>query len=159
MRTFIKPERVSRETVEAFYQAYTARDLVKLGTLLDDDAIWTINGPVELLQFCGERRGKQAVLDMVGRLVPEVFEITGFAADTMLIDDDRAASLNRLTGRRAADGRIISYRVATFVRFCNGKVVEYCSVIDSFDAAEQVLGHPFTLADGIAVSDGALVTL
>ena len=159
MRTLTKPERVSRDTVEAFYEAYTARDLVKLGALLDDDAVWTINGPVELLQFCGERRGKTAVLDMVGRLVPEVFEITGFAADTMLIDDDRAASLNRLTGRRAADGRKISYRVATFVRFRGGKVVEYCSVIDSFDAAEQVLGQPFTLADRMTASDGTLVAI
>ena len=159
MRALIKPERVSRETVQAFYEAYTARDLGKLGSLLDDDAVWSISGPVELLQFCGERRGKQAVLDMVGRLVPEVFEITSFAADTVLIDDDRAASLNRLTGRRTADGRIISYRVATFVRFRAGKVAEYSSVIDSFDAAEQVLGHSFAPANGVAVGDGALVAV
>jgi ketosteroid isomerase-like protein len=33
-------------------------------------------------------------------------------------------------------GRKISHRIAQFVRFENGKVVEYVSIIDSFDAVE-----------------------
>jgi ketosteroid isomerase-like protein len=145
MRDAAKPQTVSRETVDAFYRAYAKRDIKTLATLLDDDATWTINGPVELLHFCGTRSGKQAVLDMVDRLVPEVFEITSFTPEAVLIDGDRAATLNRLSGRRPADGRTISYRVAQFVRFRDSRVLEYCSVIDSFDAAEQVLGHPITL--------------
>jgi hypothetical protein len=32
------------------------------------------------------------------------------------------------------------------MRFRDRKIVEYCSVIDSFDAAEQVLGHSIELA-------------
>ena len=48
----------------------------------------------------------------------------------------------RLWARREADGRVISYRVANFVRFRDGKIVENLSLIDSFDAVEQVLGRP-----------------
>jgi ketosteroid isomerase-like protein len=77
----------------------------------------------------------------------------------VLIDGDRAATLNRLSGRRPSDGRSISYRVAQFVRFRAGKVIEYCSVIDSFDAAEQVLGRPITLKASQPADYGARVAV
>jgi ketosteroid isomerase-like protein len=159
MGSFAKPESGNRKVLDAFYQAYTARDIDKLGPLLDDNAAWTISGPVDILKFCGSRQGKQAVLDMVSRLVPEVFEITNFVPETILIDGDRAATLNRLTGKRADDGRVISYRVAQFIKFREGKVVDYCSVIDSFDAAEQVLGHRLELSDRGAASDSKQVVV
>jgi ketosteroid isomerase-like protein len=149
---------VNRQILDAFNQAYAARDLAALSHLIDDDATWTINGPVELLQFCGTRHGKIAVLDMVGRLVPEFFVVTAFVQDSVVIDGDRAATLSRLSGRRG-DGRAISYRVAQFIRFNDGKVAEYCSVIDSFDAAEQVLGHSISLAERKPVGDGNCVAI
>ena len=80
--------------------------------------------------------------------MPELFHITSFVPEALLVDGDRAATLNRLSGCRAEDGRVISYRAAQFVQFKDGKVVEYCSVIDSFDAAEQVLGHRIELGLG-----------
>ena len=43
---------------------------------------------------------------------------------------------------RSGCGRVISYRLAHFVRFRAGKIVRNLSIIDSFDAVEQVLGHP-----------------
>ena len=141
MGPFENSRAVSRDIVDAFNDAYARRDVAALAPLLDDNARWLINGPVDLLPFCGERRGKQAVLDMVGRVVPAHFTITSFVPETVLIDGNRASTLSRLTGERTEDGRTISYRVAQFIRFCDHKVVEYCSVIDSFDAAEQVLGH------------------
>jgi ketosteroid isomerase-like protein len=142
---------VSRDVVQAFYRAYAECDVAALAPLLDDEACWRINGPVELLHFCGVRRGKRAVLDMIQNEVPQVFEITGFVPESpLLVDGDHAASLNRLSARRDSDGRTISYRVAQFVRFRDGKVIDYCSVIDSFDAAEQVLGHPIALNGAMA---------
>jgi ketosteroid isomerase-like protein len=150
---------VNHKLLEAFYQAYASRDVHRLAPLLDDDATWTINGPVELLQFCGSRRGKQAVLDMVGRLVPEIFRITGFVPESVLLDGDRAATLSRLSGRRVEDGRVISYRVAQFLRFRNGKVIDYRSVIDSFDAAEQVLGRRFECHEHQTATDDTRVAV
>lgn len=150
----------NRAVLDAFYRAYTARDVGKLGPLIDDDATWTINGPVDILQFCGTRHGKQAVLDMVSRQVPKVFEITGFAPEVIMLDGDRAATLNRLSGSRKDDGRPISYRVAQFITFRNGKIMDYCSVIDSFDAAEQVLGHRIEMSEsGAAQFDSARIAV
>lgn len=133
---------VPRAVVEAYYKAYAARDAEAVAGYLDDDVQWTISGPVDLLPFCGTRRGKAAVLDLMQRLVPEVFTIFSFTPEAMLIDGDRVATLNRLAATDAADGHIISYRLAHFTRFRDGKVIDNLSLLDSFDAVEQVLGYP-----------------
>ena len=133
---------VPRALVEAFYEAFAVRDVERIAPFLDDDVNWTISGPVDVLCFCGVRRGKAAVLDMMRRQVAEVFEIHSFVTDTMLIEGDRVATFNRLSARMGDDGRVISYRLAHFMRFRGGKVIENISLIDSFDAAEQVLGRP-----------------
>lgn len=135
-------ELVDRNMAQAFYEAYAKRDAGRVAEFLDENVEWTISGPVDLLRFCGVRHGKAAVVDMIERLVPQVIDIFSFVTNTMLVDGDRVATLNRLWGRRRDDGRVISYRLAHFLRFRGGKVVENISLIDSFDAVEQVLGHP-----------------
>jgi ketosteroid isomerase-like protein len=132
-------ESVPRSHVEAFYRALGSRDTAQLDPFLDDDVLWINNGPVELLRFCGERRGKAAVLDLYGRVGPSVYKITGFEPEIMVIDGDRCATLGRIKGVKD-DGRAVSYRVTQFLRFRGGKVVENRAVIDSFNAVEQVVG-------------------
>jgi ketosteroid isomerase-like protein len=135
---------VPRSLVEAFYQAYASRDAEAIAPFLDDNVEWTISGPVGVLGFCGCRHGKEAVLDLLARQVPEVFRVFSFVPETTLVDGDRAATLSRLCAR-SRDGRAISYRLSHFLHFRDGKIVENISLIDSFDAVEQVLGHPLAV--------------
>ncbi len=135
-------EAVPRSVVEAYYRAYAARDAKAVADFLDDNVQWTISGPVDVLPFCGKRHGKAAVLDLIQRLVPEIFTVFSFTPDAMLIDGDRVATLNSLAATLTLDGRVIRYRLAHFTRFRDCKVIENLSLLDSFDAAEQVLGHP-----------------
>lgn len=151
-------EPVSRAMVEAFYKAYAERDADKIGQFLDDDVEWSISGPVDVLPFCGTRHGKAAVLDMVVRLIPEVFRIFRFDPDAMLVDGNQAATLARLAAR-SGDGRVISYRLAHFVHFRAGKIIRNLSIIDSFDAVEQVLGHPLDLHEGERHEAGDLIAV
>lgn len=137
---------ITREWVDAFNEAYAGRHTDRLASLLDDDVRWVISGPVDVMPFCGERRGKQAVLDMVARVAPQQFAVVSFTPELVLIDGDRASTLCRATGHRVANGHTIGWRVAQFMRFRDQKIVEYCSVIDSFDAAEQMLGYTIELA-------------
>jgi ketosteroid isomerase-like protein len=102
---------------------------------------WTITGPINLLSYCGERRGKAEVLELVDRAVPAVIDVTLFVQDVLVVDGEWAAALSRVAGIRRGTGRTISYRLAQFVHFRDGKVDRYRSIIDSFDAAEQVLGR------------------
>jgi ketosteroid isomerase-like protein len=151
-------EPVSRARVEAFYQAYAARDAAKVAEFLDDNVEWTISGPVDVLPFCGTRHGKAAVLDLIERQVPAVFRVFSFVPDAMLVDGDQVATLSRLQAR-SCDGRVISYRLAHFVRFRAGKIVRNLSLIDSFDAVEQVLGHPLDVHDGERRETGNLIAV
>ena len=149
----------TRELVEAFYRAYTARDSAAMAPLLADDVEWTISGPVDVLPFCGNHRGKTAVIRLIDNDVPAVFSVFSFVLDQLLVDGERAATLNRVSAR-GTGGRVISYRVAHFFRFADGKLVENLTLIDSFDAVEQVLGHPLQLHDAPPLSaDDKLVAL
>jgi ketosteroid isomerase-like protein len=150
---------VPRSVVEAFYQVYAARDADKVAQYLSDDVIWTISGPVDLLPFCGTHRGKAEVVDLIKRQVPRVLRTFSFVAEAILVQGDQAAMLSRQSARRTEDGRAISYRVANFMRFLDGKLVENLSLIDTFDAVEQVLGHQLTVPGGSRSPDNGLVAV
>jgi len=132
---------VPRSVIEAFYKVYATRDADRIAHYLDDEIEWTISGPVDYLAFCGTHRGKAVVVDLIKRQIPLVLRTYSFVPESILVDGDRAAMLSRQLSRRTADDRAISYRVANFMRFRDGKLVNNLSLIDSFDAVEQVLGH------------------
>jgi ketosteroid isomerase-like protein len=150
-------EAVPRSVVEAYYKAYAARDAKAVAEYLDDNVEWTISGPVDVLPFCGKHHGKAAVLDLIERLVPEFFTVFSFTPDTMLVDGNQVATLNRLAATRAEDGRVIRYRLAHFTRFRAGKVIENLSLLDSFDAVEQVLGRQLEVYDRSSAGYSAAV--
>ena len=149
---------VPRAVVEAFYHALSVRDMDTLATFLDDQVDWTIGGPVDILPFCGRRVGKDVVMDLLGRDIPTLLSGRRFVAKTMLVDGDRAAVLGKLTATKRAGGRAISYRIAHFIQFRDEKVIEYVSIIDSFDAVEQMLGYTLDAYDGYKV-EGNVVTV
>ncbi|MFN3657643.1 MAG: nuclear transport factor 2 family protein [Pseudolabrys sp.] len=150
---------VPRAVVDRFCKAYAARDAGAVAPFLHDDVRWTISGPVDLLPFCGTWYGRPAVVDLIGSLVPSVIRVFSFVPQSLLVDGDQLAMLNRLTAKRSDDGRVISYRVANFMRFQNDKVVDNLSLLDSFDAVEQVLGHPLSVHAGAAAESGDLVAV
>ena len=143
----------TRDLVEAFYEAYTRRDSAAMAPYLADDVDWTVSGPVDVLPFCGHHRGKQAVLDLVDRGIPAVFKIFAIVLDRMLVEGEGATTLHRVSAN-TPDGRVISYRVVQFFQFRDGKLVENLTLIDSFDAVEQVLGHPLALHEAPALAEG-----
>ena len=147
------PAAVSRAVVDAFYAAYSGRDFARLADFLADDVEWTISGPIDVLPFCGTQRGKIAVLKWLDRQVSGVFRAFSFKPAPMLVDGDQVARLNRVCAQRQLDGRVVSYRLAQFIRFRDNKVIEYVSIIDSFDAVEQVLGHTLDVTGDIKVDD------
>jgi ketosteroid isomerase-like protein len=149
---------VPRAVVKAFYHALSIRDMGTLATFLDDQVTWTISGPVDILPFCGQRVGKDVVMKLLVRDIPTLLSGRRFVAKTMLVDGDRAAVLGKLTATKRDGGRAISYRVAHFIQFRDEKVIDYVSIIDSFDAVEQMLGYSLDAYDGYRV-DGNIVTV
>jgi ketosteroid isomerase-like protein len=134
-------ESVSRAAVQAFYEALASRDPVRLANCLTDDVEWHMAGPVDVFVFCGYRRGKAAVVDYIGRLVPSMFSVKRFEPEEIVIDGDTAAMINNITSVQKNTGRILTYQTAIFVVFRDGKVASLKGVADTFDMAEQVVGH------------------
>jgi ketosteroid isomerase-like protein len=135
---------VPRAVVEAFYHALSIRDMDTLANFLDDEVVWTISGPVDILPFCGQRVGKDVVMKLLERDIPTLLSSRRFVAKTMLVDGDRAA--------------VLGNRIAHFIQFRCEKVIDYVSIIDSFDAVEQMLGYSLDAYDGYRV-DGNIVTV
>lgn len=158
METKTKTGPVPRAVVEAFYPALANRDMGTLATFLDEQVVWTISGPVDMLPFCGQRIGKAVVMKLLVRDIPTFLSDRRFVPNTMLVDGDRAAVLGRLNATKRDDGHAISYRIAHFIKFRDEKVVEYVSIIDSFDAVEQMLGYNLDAYDGYRV-EGDIVTV
>src|SRR5262249_27061959 len=118
------------------------------------DIDWMLIGPREMLAFCGPRRGKAAVVEVFTHLIPAVLDVTVFTPEYLLVDGDRAAGFNRITATQHANGRVLTCRGAHFMRFRDGKIVEYRSIIDSLETIEQILGHRLDLSRA-AVPDTA----
>jgi ketosteroid isomerase-like protein len=151
MQTETRNNPVPRAVVEAFYRALANRDMDTLATYLDDEVVWTISGPVDILPFCGERVGKDGVMKLLMQDSPAFLSDRRFVPSMTLVDGDGAAVLGRLTASKRDDGHAISYRIAHFIKFREEKVVEYMSIIDSFDAVEQMLGYNLDAHDGYRV--------
>ena len=152
-KTMTKP--VPRAWVEAFYKTLANADFVALEPYLAEDVTWTINGPIDILPFCGQRKGKALVLKLLDRDIPAFLDKRVLVPSGILVDGNQAAVFGKLTARSRDAGHPISYRIAQFFRFEDRKVIEYVSLIDSFDAVEQVLGHSLTVrSDTRAIHDG-----
>lgn len=145
---------VPRAVVEAFYQAYVSRDPARIGAFLADDVEWHVAGPVGIMQVCGLWRGKAAVVDRFAHHVPQVIDFKSLEPDSLLVDGDSSAMLGRITSRHRHTGRLISHRVAHFVRYRDRKVISYCSLTDSLDAAEQFMNRRIDLSAEAAPGDG-----
>ena len=137
---------VSAELVREFFAARVACDSARIGALIDDDIEWSISGPVDILPYAGHRRGKQAVLDTVVQQGRKIFEITDVQIDDIVVDGDKAIVRTRLSGVHRPTGRKISYNGAQLLAYRDGKIVRFRAIIDSFDAAEQMLGHEIDIS-------------
>jgi Ketosteroid isomerase-related protein len=144
---------VDRSYVEAYFDAFAARDTKAFAGFLHDDVCWTISGPIDVIPYCGVYRGKAAVLDVMERRARNVLSVVRISRENFLVQGNRGAALTRLTACLAADGRTVSYRVANFFRFEDGKLIENMSLMDSFDAAEQMLGHAIDVGDAPPLAD------
>lgn len=134
----------SRARVEAYLQALATRDPDRIAPFLAADVDWLLTGPIETFPYCGQRSGREAVLD-VYRLVAGSVRVTQHVRDHVLIEGERAATLARIVGVHES-GREIGLRMATFTRFRGDMAAEICTVLDALGLVEQVLGRPLDIA-------------
>jgi ketosteroid isomerase-like protein len=125
-----------------FYRAYLTRDPDLLDAILDDDVNWLLAGPAEQFDLYGCRRGKAAVIELVTRIMPCYFHMADFEIEHLVVQGERVAAYGQVRARQRDTGRALCFRGAHFLRFANGKLIAFHGIADTFDAAEQVVGHP-----------------
>lgn len=150
---------VPRRIVEAFYQAYVSRDPDRIGACLHDEVEWLVTGPVEVMQVCGHWHGKTAVIDRFARQVPQVIGFRDLQIEQLLVDGEASAMCGRIVCVHRRTGRLISHRVAHFVRYCDEKVISFLAINDSLDAAEQFMDRRVDFPGPVEPSDGDLIVI
>lgn len=138
-------ELTTRAVVSAYYAAVGTADLDRVVALLADDIDWISYGPMHVFPFAGPRRGRQAVADNY-RVVFESVEIRRYGPEEMVVENDRAAAIVASTVCNRRSGAVVSHRMAHFLRVEHGKLIRFRGFTDTFDLAEQVLGHPLDVS-------------
>lgn len=130
----------AREVVLAIQDAFRRGDYARMAALYDDDIDWLFNGPVSIFPQIGHRRGKAAVFKAFEAL-NTLYHFERHVTDHIVAEGDWAADIADIAMIQRASGRTIRCRTANFHRVRNGRLVLYRGFVDSFDAAEQVLGR------------------
>ncbi len=134
------PDGDMHATVRELYDAYGRRDFERVAAMIHDDIDWVIYAPVTIFTFAGPRRGRKAVLEAMGGIA-ERFTIESYQPEIVIVEGERAAVMSDVTFKQRATERILRFRVANFLRFQDGQVIEFREFIDTFDVVEQALGH------------------
>lgn len=130
----------TRVALDDIIRAFQLGDHERLVARYHDDIDWIIHAPISIFPYAGVRRGKNEVLTSLA-MIYQAYSIVKYEVLVKLVDGDRAATIAETQLVQRETGRTIRSRTANFMRFRDGKMVEYRGFSDSFDTAEQVLGH------------------
>jgi ketosteroid isomerase-like protein len=130
----------TRDAVTELYEAYAHRDFDRVAAIIDDDVDWIIYGPVQVFSFAGQRRGRKAVLEALAGIAKD-YILERYETRIIIIEDDRAAVMSDVAFQQRSTGRTVSTQLANFLRFRDGKLIEFREFANSFDLVEQALGR------------------
>ena len=128
----------------ALHAAINDRQHEDLENLIDDDVEWAIYGPIDMFPFCGMRRGKAAVLEVI-RQIADNIRVHRFDRESVMLGVDSAASMMRYSLTALDSNKPISLRLAQFAQFRAGRLTNIRILVDTFDLVEQALGRPIHL--------------
>jgi ketosteroid isomerase-like protein len=121
-----------------------AQDAAEIAQTLHDDVDWAIFGPIDMFPYLGARQGKEAAVAAI-KQIADNFRLYKFKQEDVVLGDGSASALLRCSLNANDDDRPISVRIATFMRFREGKLMSLRAVIDTFDLVEQALGRRIDL--------------
>lgn len=130
--------------VDALYDAYERRDFDRVAALIHDDIDWVIYGPMSVFPFAGARRGRCAVLQAMAGIA-EQFALESYTREIIIVEGDRAAVVSDVRFRQRSTDRILRFRLANFLRFQDGRVIEFREFANTFDVVEQAIGRELSV--------------
>ena len=138
-----------RDCVTTVYAACSARDPQLLSAILHDRIDWLLAGPADQFDFYGRREGKDEVIVVLTRILPCYFQNVEFEVEKVLVQGDRAVVYGHVRARQRDTGRWIRYGFMHFLRFEQGRLISLRGIGDTFDLAEQIVGHRIDVNQGL----------
>ena len=105
-----------------------------------DDVDFISYAPVTIFPCLGKQRGKAAVAKSI-ELIHTQYEFLSYVPIFIVVEGEDAAVIVMARMKQRATERIIQIMFAHFLRFRDGRIIEFREFLDSFDAVEQVLGR------------------
>ena len=130
----------TRAVVSELYDAYARRDFDRVAALIDEDVDWIIYGPVQVFPFAGHRRGRNAVLEALGGIAKD-YMLERYVPKIIVVEGDRAAVMSEVAFKQRSTGRTVTCQLANFLRFRDGRLIEFREFANTFDLVEQALGR------------------
>jgi len=134
----------TRDIVRRLYDAYASKDFDQVAAALHEDIDWIIYSPVSVFPFAGQRQGRAAVLQAMGSIA-EQYMLESYKNEIVIVDGDLAAVMSDVRFTQRATKRVLRFRIANFLRFQDGKLIEFREFVNSFDVVEQALGRELSL--------------
>jgi ketosteroid isomerase-like protein len=132
----------TRETVGELYAACARRDFDLVAATIHHDL--AIYSPTALFPFAGQRHGRAAVLQAMAGIA-EHYSLDSYTPEIMIVDGDRAAVMSDVSFTQRTTSRTMRFRVANFLRFQDGKLIEFREFANTFDVVERALGRELQL--------------
>lgn len=134
-----------RRRIQDYYQAYAEGRFDEVLAALDENVVFVSYAPTEVFPVLGRRTGKAAVATTIN-VMNAAFEHLNYQPIFMVVADEEAAAIVLARLRQRSTGRVIQVLLAHFLRFREGRIVEFREFMDSFDAVQQVLGREIDLS-------------
>jgi ketosteroid isomerase-like protein len=136
-----------RQRIYSLCSAYGRGKLDFVLNFIDDDVEFVSYAPVTIFPCLGRHRGKAAVTKRI-ETIHAHYEFLSYMPIFMVVEKDDTAVIVMARMRQRATDRIIQTLFAHFLRFRDGRIVEFREFLDSFDAIEQVLGREIEVKPG-----------
>jgi ketosteroid isomerase-like protein len=136
-----------RQRINNLCAAYAKGNFEILRNCIDEDVDFISYAPVEIFPCLGKQQGRGAVLSSL-KAIHDHFVFLAYDPIFLLIQDEDAAVNVMARLKQRATGRIVRIIFAQFLRFRDGRIVEFREFMDSFDAVEQVLGRHIRVIGG-----------
>jgi ketosteroid isomerase-like protein len=136
-----------KERIYEIYEAFSAGKLDLLADLFDEHADFVSNAPTNVFPYLGRHVGRAAIMKALSAVHDE-FESLTFLPMWIVVEDDTAGAILSICARHRTTKRVLHFFAAHFLRFRDDRIVEYRSIMDSFEAAQQLLGREFDVSTG-----------
>ena len=136
---------LTADRIRKIYEDFACARLDSLSEALDDEIEFVSYAPPDVFPYLGRQHGRKNVLSTFTE-VHKRLEIIAFRPVTTVVNGDQAALTIIIKIVDRATKRSAIYLASHFLRFRQGRIVEFCGIIDSLSVMRQ-------LGDSLSQSD------